>query len=254
MGFIEKDTGNLNIKILRKICKQKQIPNYSKLNKPQLISELNKYFAVIILQKYFRYHFYKNATDHITLDKVEYPCFIFRTKIGKCYFYTYDSIIKYIMKTGNCVDPMTRIKYSDEDLIRLDSEAKRHFPDNKYKSTYRIKKNVNYARRIRNRENEILSFQMRLEELKETILFVIQSDMFSWTIDTEPIFLDNVRYNNIRCYINSVLHEIKLLIVNLRLRDLNSAEYIKKDIIDSINQLNSENDNTLLILQNIQEI
>jgi hypothetical protein len=151
------------------------------------------------------------------------------------------------MKTGNCSDPMTRIIYSDEILIRLDAEVKKHFPNNQYKSTYKIKKNVNYARRIRNRENEILSFQMRLEELKTNILFAVESDIFSWSLDAEPILIDNIQYDNISSYMDAILHELKLIIINLRIYDLNSAEYFKKTLLEEIQQ----NDNISRIIRNI---
>ena len=67
------------------------------------------------------------------------------------------------MKSGKVIDPNTRNEYTDLELLRLDSEAKLHFPDKNFKSTYKIKKNENYAKRIRNRENDILTFQMRSE-------------------------------------------------------------------------------------------
>jgi hypothetical protein len=245
MVFLKKDFNVLSLSILRGLCKKYKI-TYSKKNKNQLIEQLDIFFATKLIQKNFRIHFYKNAVDHITLEKVHYPCFIFRTKIGKCYFYNYESIIRYIMKTGNCNDPMTRIAYTDEQLIRLDSEVKQHFPNNNYKSTYKIKKSASYARRIRNRENEILSFHMRLDELKNNILFAIESDIFSWDIDAEPILIDNIEYPNINSYMNSILHELKLIIINLRHYDRDSAEHFKQSLIESIS--NSE------ILRKIQLI
>jgi hypothetical protein len=108
MVFLKKDFNVLSLSILRGLCKKYKI-TYSKKNKNQLIEQLDIFFATKLIQKNFRIHFYKNAVDHITLEKVDFPCFIFRTKIGKCYFYNYESIIRYIMKTGNCNDPMTRI-------------------------------------------------------------------------------------------------------------------------------------------------
>jgi len=238
------------LKTLREICKLKKLTNCSKLNKNELIVKLKKYFASIVIQKYYRMHFYKNATDHITLEVVNYPCFIFRTKLGKLYFYNYESIIKYIMKTGNTKDPMTRIQYSDEDLIRLDSEAKKHFPNNTFKSCYKIKKNINYSRRIRNRENEILSYQMRLDEIKTNILIAIESDIFSWDYQ-EPILLDNIEYPSINSYINSILHEFKLIINNLRSYDRSSAEFYKISFIESINNLEGNNNSIVQKIQNI---
>ena len=70
------------------------------------------------------------------------------------------------MKSGKVIDPNTRNEYTDAELQRLDTEAKHHFPTKNFKSTLKIKKNESYARRIRNRENDILAFQMRLDEIK----------------------------------------------------------------------------------------
>ena len=243
MVFLEKtDLKLFNIKMLKKVCKIKGIDNYSKLNKNELFGKINQYLAVKTIQQYYRSHFYKNATDHITLEKVEYPCFIFRTKIGKYFCYSYDSIIKYIMKTGDTRDPMTRIFYSDEDLSRLDSEVKYHFPDNKYKSTLKIKKNINYARRIRNRENEILSFQMRLDEIKINLLTAIESDIFSWDIN-ESLVVDNTEYSNVNSYINSILYELKLIIVSLKSYDIHSVDCFITSLLSDINNLLTESSN-----------
>jgi len=239
------------LKTIREICKFKKINNCSKLNKQQLIGKLKRYFAAKIIQKNYRIYFYKNAVDHITLEPVNYPCFIFRTKLGKCYFYNYESIIKYIMKTGNTKDPMTRIQYSDEDLLRLDSEAKKYFPNNNFKSCYKIKKNINYSRRIRNRENEILSYQMRLDEIKTNILVAIESDIFSWEFQG-AILIDNIEYPSIHSYINSILHEFKLIIINLRHYDPSSVDYYKTTFIESINQNQNQNQIVNDIIQKIQ--
>jgi hypothetical protein len=223
---------NLNKINLNKICKIARIKNYSKLNKKELLENINKYLAVKLIQRCFRRYFYNDATDHITLEPVSYPCFIYRTKSGKHYFYNYDSIIKYIMKTGITRDPMTRESYSDTDLIRLDNEAKRY--NLKYRSTYKIKKNLNYARRIRNRENEILSFQLRMDELKELILFIISSEMNEWNLENEPILIENVEYRSVDSFIKSTFHELKMVLLNLREYDSYQVTTFKRDFLEQI--------------------
>jgi len=240
MVFLQSDYNLLSLKTLRCFCKNKKI-KYSNLNKKDLFNEFNKYLAVKCIQFAFRKYFYKNAIDHITMDSVCYPCFIFKTKLGKCYFYEYSSIIKYIMKTGDTRDPMTRINYSNEDLLRLDIEAKKHFPNNNtFKSTYKIKNNINYSRRIRNRENEILSFQTRLDELKNNLMFVAEFDICSWEIDQEPILIDNVMYNNLEAYINSVLYELNVIFNHFRRYDPQSSSFFKINLIESIQRINNE--------------
>ena len=131
---------------------------------------------------------------------------------------------------------MEIFEYSDEDLIRVDTDSKKHFPKESisFKSTLKIKKNVNYARKIRNRENEILSFQLRLDELKESILFIVTDDIFLWNIPSESILIENVEYNSIDSFINSVIHELKMVVTNLRAYDSHQAESFKTDLINEI--------------------
>jgi len=223
---------NLSISDLKFFCKNVSLKNYSKLNKKSLFNEYNRYLAVKIIQRFYRKYFYRNATDCISLEKVSYPCFIYRTKFGKLFFYSYDSIIKYIMKTGNTKDPMTRNEYTDDELQRLDTEAKHYFPEMRYRSTLKIKKNENYARRIRNRENEILSFQTRLDELKNIILHIIDSEIYNWVIGL--FVVDDVEYTSTMSYVNTVLYEFKLTMINLRNYDNYSESIFKKNILEQI--------------------
>jgi len=233
--FSQTDFKNTDLAILKKLCKMREIKNYSKFKKKELFEKFNEYLAVKLIQRCYRRHFYKNAVDHITLEPVTFPCFIYRTKSKKCFFYSYDSIIKYIMKTGDCRDPMTRENYSDEELKRLDTEAKSH--NLKYRSCYKIKKSLSYARRIRNQENEILSYQMRMDELKEHIFFIIESEMYNWNLN-EPLFIENITYNSIDSFIQTSIHELKMVLVNLRHYDSHAAETFKRDLLESIIEKN----------------
>ena len=233
--FDKLDFKSMDTVLLKQLCKRVGIKKYSRLKKQELFDMYNKFLAIISIQRTFRKYFYRESVDHITLEPVEFPCFIYKTKSGKCYFYNYESIIKYIMKTGNTRDPMTREAYSDNDLKRLDSQAKMYFPEIKYRSTYKIKTSLVYAHRIRNRENEILSYQMRMDELKELVLFMINSDISNWNIGNEPILIENVEYQSIDSFINSVIHELKMVVVNLRIHDSHQAESFKTDLLNEIN-------------------
>ena len=238
MVFIKSDFKKLNIGILKKLCKKNLIPNYSKMKKNELFEECNKVLAVTIIQQKFRKNFYRNAMDSITLENVSYPCFIYRVKTGKVFFYDYSSIIRYIMKSGKVIDPNTRNIYTDTELIRLDTEAKFHFPNKNFKSTYKIKKNETYARRIRNRENEILSFQMRMDEIKASILTIIEDNIMSWNL-TESIVIENVEYRNFNSYVNSIIHELKILYLNLKTYSEFESNCFKTTFISEINNFNN---------------
>jgi hypothetical protein len=230
--FLNEDLNVLNVGILKKLLKGVKIA-INGMKKKEMFLEYNKYLSVIKIQKNFRKSFYKNAIDHITLEKVEYPCFIFQTKSCKKYFYSYESIIKYIMKTGDTRDPMTRTQYSDELLERLDIDVKKYFPQIKFKSTLKIKKNPDYARRIRNRENEILNYQTRIQEIRDSILIAVDSDILSWNISN--ICIENVEYLNVKSYINSITYELKILLRNLIFMDNFSGNSLKMEILTQLN-------------------
>ena len=224
----------MKLKTLKVFCKKVKIKGYSKLNKQQLQTEYSKYLACLVIQRCYRKWLYRNAVDCITMDPVKYPCFIYCTKFGKLFFYNYDSLIKYIMKTGDTRDPNTRNNYTDTDLIRLDQGAKQHFPEIRYSNTLKIKKNINYAKRIRNRENEILSYQLRLDEIKEIILIVIEME----SLELENVLIDNVHYRSIQVYIDTILNELTLLYNNLKVLDPWLANCFKTSFLEKINNNN----------------
>ena len=244
MVFIKSDI--LTLKVLRGLSKLKKIKNCSKMNKQELFDTYNRDLGARIIQKRYRKYLYHGAIDHITLESIEHPCFIF--KRVKLYFYSYNSIIKYIMKSGNTNDPMTRTSYSDEDLTRLDRGAKKYFPDIKYYSTLKIKNNPEYAKRISNRENEILSFQMRLDEIKNSILIIISNDVISWNISHESILIDDVEYGSIAIYINILINEFTIILITLNQYDHFIAKSYKNNILSELLPYNNE------ISQVIQEI
>jgi hypothetical protein len=130
---------------------------------------------------------------------------------------------------------MTRIQYSDETLERLDTDAKKYLSDLKLKSTLKIKKNPDYARRIRNRENEIISYQSRLAEVISGIVISIDLDMITWTITN--ILIDNNEYNNSINYINSILYEFKILIRNLNIYDPGSRNNYITELTQNIERI-----------------
>ena len=142
------------------------------------------------------------------------------------------------MKTGDSRDPMTRESYSDEDLTRLDNSAKFHFPEIRYSSTLKIKKNINYARRIRNRENEILSFQTRMDELKNTIVSFISDGIIFWVL-TDPFIIDTIEFRSIAHYLTEVIHELKLIYSNVKSYDPFTANCFKVSILEELKNLHN---------------
>ena len=141
------------------------------------------------------------------------------------------------MKTGDTRDPMTRETYSDEVLHRLDLQAKKHYPEIHYSSTLKIKKNINYAKRIRNRENEILSYQTRMDELKEIVVTFVKEGIFFWNL-SEPFVIDSVEYKSTKEYTFVVLDELKLIYSRVKEYSHFEAEAFKVTFLENIGDIN----------------
>ena len=151
------------------------------------------------------------------------------------------------MKSGKVIDPNTRNEYTDTELHRLDTEAKMHFPDKNFKSTLKIKKNESYARRIRNRENDILTFQMRLDEIKQLILTIIEDNILSWNLN-EPMVIENIEYPDFNAYINSLIRELKILFLHLKTYSLFESNCYKESFLSDINERSELFQNIILKL------
>ena len=71
----------LNVKLLKRLCRNAGIHGYSKMTKKSLFDAYNKFLAAKRILVNYRKHLYQNAVDSITLEPVEYPCFIFKTNV-----------------------------------------------------------------------------------------------------------------------------------------------------------------------------
>jgi hypothetical protein len=222
----------LKLPEIRLFCKNAKI-KIGKSTKFELFTKYNQFLATKIIQKEYRKHFYRDAECSITLEKVKYPCFVYRTKFGKLFFYDYQTIVKYISKTGNTHDPMTREQYSDSLLNRLDHSIKKFYPDIKVSSTLKIKRNMGYARKVRDRENEILSYQTLLDELKEKVMYLIDSGLLSMGIN-EHLTVNNETYLNAEDYILKLLDKINVIYDLLKELDHFWAETYRNDFLESL--------------------
>ena len=222
----------LKLTDLKNLCKNAKL-KITKLNKLQLFDIYNHYLATKLIQKVYRNHFYRNSECSITLEKVRYPCFVFRTKFGKLFFYDYQSITKYICKTGNTHDPMTREQYSDEDLQRLDLSLKKYYPETKYSSTLKIKRNLGYARKVRDRENNIITYQTLLEETKLLILNLIDSGIFISGI-SEQISVGNENFLSTDDYLIHLLEKVNVIYNTLKEIDNFWAMAFKIDFLENL--------------------
>ena len=58
--------------------------------------------------------------------------------------------------------------------------------------------------------------------------------MYEWILENEPLLIENVEYQSIDSFVNSIIHELKMVLVNLRVYDNYSAELFKTDLLNSI--------------------
>ena len=214
---------NLLKKKLIKLAKILKIRRYSKLNKNELSSLIKNHNAVNTIIKYYK-NYLTNKVDSITFEKIKYPCFIWNVK-GNYYYYNYESIINYIIKSGDTKDPMTRVEYSDYDLQRLDKEAKKN--GYKFRSTFKIKNNSNYLKRIKRRANTIAAYELRINEILDSLKIALEANIL---ILKEPIIVDDIQWRSPKEYVKTLVREIKNLLSLLNNLDPDLNDYYSKQL------------------------
>ena len=71
-----------------------------------------------------------------------------------------------------------------------------------------------------------------MDELKEVIL--TYSEMCLWNLGNEPLLIGNVEYRNLDSFINSTIHELKMVLSHLRAYDSYLAELFKTNLLNEI--------------------
>jgi hypothetical protein len=225
------DLRHINVVTFRKMCKIRGIKKYTGCKKEWMFEKINLDISSRKIQNFWRRRFYKDAIDSISFDDVYYPCFIYKPLENKIYFYRLDTIIPYIIKTGDVRDPCTRIPYTDNELKSLDRLAKNH--GYKYKSTFKIKGNSNYVRRIQERQNIVSTLEFRLSEISQNITHILENNIFEWE-DNGPFTLHNITYTNFRMFIAENLTEYRIRLRSLHRYDSDSAIRIHESTIEKI--------------------
>ena len=99
---------------------------------------------VIIIQRAFRKWFYRNSVCCITLEKLKYPCFMYKS-FGVNIFYDYLALNRYFKVSGKYTDPKTRKKYTNQDIERFYKELSLHFPNEKPNNiNHLVRESLNY--------------------------------------------------------------------------------------------------------------
>jgi hypothetical protein len=249
---------NCTLNILKKICKFLGIKKYSSLKKTELIFLINKHNSILKIQRFMRKKLSEGALCSISCEQIRYPCFSFKSG-NKFIYYNLIELRNYLIKTGNFVDPNTRIVYSDKQLLDIDTIYKYYLKNlivksnNKTKeneakqtqmiesgqqqqqqtivlenmnirlpnSVYKASKSGRLYRRIRESEQHILIFERVLDRICEDIKQLIDEEH------------DN--YNDLLFMINSMyLDEYKLHFERLMYRSKSHAKYVIKKNIDNM--------------------
>ena len=62
--------------------------------------------------------------------------------------------------------------------------------------------------------------------------------MCLWNLGNEPLLIGNVEYRNLDSFINSTIHELKIVLSHLRAYDSYSAELFKTNLLNEIKNSN----------------
>jgi hypothetical protein len=73
-----------------------------------------------------------------------------------------------------------------------------------------------------------------MDELKEIINYIVSSEMYLWNLGNEPLLIENVEYNSINSFIQTTVHELKMVLKNLRVYDSHSAELFKHELLSGL--------------------
>ena len=108
--------------------------------------------------------------------------------------------------------------------------------------------NINEAlSNFKNKKTAMLGFTEPFRNFPENIFEQIEytDKTWKWYYDEnklllEPLFVDNVEYPDVNSYINSILYELKLIIISLKNYDLHSVECYKINLISDIESFNNQ--------------
>jgi len=118
--FLIKFSKIFTVKILRRIAKIYNIRYISTINKKNLLSLLNNYNAIKIIQRKFRNKLILNLECPICSEILIYPFVSFKIN-NNFFYYDFKTIVSYFEKTGDFRDPCTRKVISDKKIVEINS-------------------------------------------------------------------------------------------------------------------------------------
>ena len=111
---------SIKVTDLKKICKSLNIKKYSKMPRETLTENIDKFLSVLKIQRWTRKILSEHQNCPISLEKIFYPCFAFKAN-NILIYYKLDTLKKYLIESGNFIDPISRLPYTDKHLIEMDN-------------------------------------------------------------------------------------------------------------------------------------
>lgn len=187
MVFSGMIDGTVSIPILRGICKIYKLSNYSKQKKEILVKRINEYLSILRIQKFIRNKLGggKDCLCPISMESIKYPCFPFKPK-GSTHFiyYNLESLIDYLLQTGDFRDPKTREPYLDSVLHNIDEYKKK--VGLKGKSVLLASQNRSIYKKKKDHEDDIMVLERCIDEVVSSITTIMEA-----TMDDNPLVILN---------------------------------------------------------------
>jgi len=124
-----KYTEKFNIKFFKNIAKIYKIKYISSIKKIDLVRLINNYNAARLIQRYFRLKLMTSNECPISFKKLNYPFISFKVN-KKFFYYDFETIINYFIKSDNFVDPCTRDPILDKKIYEINELIKYYYGKN----------------------------------------------------------------------------------------------------------------------------
>tara|TARA_Y100000996_G_scaffold415033_1_gene407882 strand:- start:863 stop:1627 length:765 start_codon:yes stop_codon:yes gene_type:complete len=238
LTYILKELDNYKLPDLKKKGKNLNINKWYKLRKATLLNTIKQELAAKKIQKNFR----NKKGIHsdlcpISLKPVTYPCWMFKTNT-KCVYYNLIDLVQYLTVSGNFRDPMTRVNYSIKDLNSMDRTMINL--KIKHKSLVSLKKNPDFYRRKKMREETINTISDQIREIISLMRDKIEDIPRTTQLDME-LNLNCVFYPN-----------LKTLFRNLSNRSRRKCKESFEDSIELIDTTRKLNDFSTIFVKQIK--
>lgn len=181
-----------NLKILKSICKSRNIKRISKLKKREIVDILICNDSIRKIQRFVRRCFTK--IDPISMDKIKYE-YVFVSKNGTRQYYDALNLVDYIVSSGDFRDPLTREILQEHHLRELDNIMN---TNNIMKPSLFFIKDLNLYDKHIERQNMLIGLENELGRYIELIMEMSNNIGFIHNYEgneyDKQLYLDHIEY------------------------------------------------------------